>query len=141
VGWSTRRFAVLFTHIDNRSDGELHGDIDNWETRFDVAGFDYRQGEWTLAGEAGWGPTEIYFPGGSFEADLRAAYLLVSRRMGRARATVRFDTYGDGETSGNVVTVAAFFTPVPRLTAALELSAGDGAHRGLGDLRYRFSGR
>ena len=87
AGWSTSRFAVLFTHIDNRSDGRLHGDIDNWQTRFEVLGFDFRQGEWTVAGEAGWGPTVVYFPSGSFLADLRAGYLLVSRRSGRGRAT------------------------------------------------------
>ena len=140
AGWSSRQFSVLYTHIDNRSDGLTYGDLVNWNTRFDVAGFDYRRGEWTVAGETGWGPTELYFPGGSFRADLRASYILVSRHVRRGRATARFDAFTDGETPRHTVTLAAFWTPAPKLVIGIEFSAGGGEQRGLGDLRYRFSG-
>lgn len=141
AGWATQDLTVLFTHIDNRSDGLLNGDLDNWKTRFEILGFDYKRNDWTIAGETGWGPTEIYFPGGSFEANLRASYVLVSRRMGPGRGTLRYDDFTDGETRGHAVTVAGFWTAAPSVTVGIELSAGGGEHRALGDLRYRFSGR
>jgi hypothetical protein len=140
AGWSSHEFSVLFTHIDNRSDGLRHGDFYNWKTRFDVAGFDYSRGDWTVAGETGWGPTELYYPGGRFEADLRASYLLLSRRFGRGRGTARFDAFSNGASHKHALTLAAFWTPLPKLTLAIELSAGGGEQRGLADLRYRFSG-
>jgi hypothetical protein len=139
AGWGSRRLSVLFTHIDNRSDGSTYGDLENWKTRFDVAGFDYKWAEWTVAGEAGWGPTEVFFPGGSFRADLRAGYVLVSRQWRRGRATVRFDAFSDDETPRQALTLAAFWTPVAKLRVGIELSAGGGEQRALGDLRYRFS--
>lgn len=140
AGWGAHGFSVLLTHIDNRSDGLSHGDLDNWKTRFDVAGLDYSRGEWTVAGETGWGPTELFFPGGSVRADLRASYLLVSRRLARGRATARFDAFSGRESRKHALTLAAFWTPAARLSVGIEVSAGGGEARGLGDLRYRFSG-
>lgn len=140
AGWSSQQFSVLFTHIDNRSEGQGVADLDNWQTHFEVVGFDYKRGDWTVAGEAGWGPTEVYFPGGSSVSDLRAGYLLLSRRVRNGRATVRFDEWSDGETDGRALTLAAFWTPAPTVAFGIELTAGGGEHRALGDLRYRFSG-
>jgi hypothetical protein len=139
AGWSSPRLSVLFTHIDNRSKGEVVDDLDNWKTRFEVVGFDYKWRDWTVAGEAGWGPTEVFFPGGSSRSDIRAAYLLVSRRLRRGRATARFDAFSDDETPRQALTLAAFWTPVAKLTVGIELSVGGGEQRGLGDVRYRFS--
>jgi hypothetical protein len=140
AGWSFHEFSVLFTHIDNRSDGLRHGDLVNWRTRFDILGFDYRRADWTLLGETGWGPTELFHPGGSFRADLRASYLLLSRQLRRGRATVRFDAFSNGESHKHALTLASFWTAAPKLTVGVEFSAGGGQQRGLGDLRYRFSG-
>jgi hypothetical protein len=140
AGWSSPRFSVLFTHIDNRSEGEAVGDLDNWRTRFEVVGFDYKRGDWTVAGETGWGPTEVVFPGGSFETDLRASYLLLSRGLRNGRATVRLDEFSDGESDRRALTLAAFWNPAPRVAFGIEFVAGGGEHRALGDLRYRFSG-
>jgi hypothetical protein len=140
AGWGSQRFSVLFTHVDNRSKGEVAGDLDNWKTRFEIVGFDHKRGDWTVAAETGWGPTEVYFPGGSFRADLRASYLLVSRQLRRGRATARFDAFSDGESHAHALTLAAFWNPVPKLSVGVEMSAGGGEQRGLGDLRYRFSG-
>ena len=140
AGWSSHRLSVLFTHIDNRSKGIVTGDFDNWKTRFEVLGFDYKRGDWTVAGETGWGPTVIVFATGSAQSDLRASYLLVSRRVRNGRATVRFDEFTDGETDGRALTLAGFWSPRPAVTIGIELSAGGGERRGLGDLRYRFAG-
>jgi hypothetical protein len=139
AGWSSDRLSVLFTHIDNRGTGEAVGDLDNWKTRFEVVGFDYKWGDWTVAGEAGWGPTEVFFPGGSSRSDLRAGYLLVSRRLRRVRATARFEAFSDDAIPRQALTLAALWTPVAKLTVGIELSVGGGEQRGLGDLRYRFS--
>lgn len=139
AGWSSHQLSVLFTHIDNRGEGIEVGDLDNWKTRFEVVGFDYKWGAWTVAGETGWGPTEVYFPGGSSVSDLRASYLLLSRRIRNGRATVRFDEFSDGESDGRALTLAAFWTPAPTVAFGIEFTAGGGEHRGLGDLRYRFS--
>ena len=138
-GLSTQAFSLLYTHIDNRSDGKVHGDLENWKTRFEVVGLDYKRGEWTIAAETGWGPTELFLPCCDIREDLRASYVLVSRRFGRGRATARYDDFRGGESRGQVVTLAGFWTPHPSVTVAVELSAGAGEARGLGDLRYRFS--
>jgi hypothetical protein len=139
AGWSSHRFSVLFTHVDNRSKGEVVGDLDNWKTRFEVVGFDYKRGDWTVAGETGWGPTEVFFPGGSSISDLRASYLLVSRQLRRGRVTARFDEFSDGESQDYALTLSASWNPVPKLSVGVEVSAGGGEQRGLVDLRYRFS--
>jgi hypothetical protein len=140
AGWSSHQVNALFTHIDNRSDGMLYGDLYNWKTRFEVLGVDYTRNDWTVAAETGWGPTELFFPRGSFEADLRASYLLLSRRLRRGRATARFDAFSNGASHKHALTLAAFWTPAPKLSVGIELSAGGGERRGIADLRYRFSG-
>jgi hypothetical protein len=141
AGWTLSRVSVLFTHIDNRSDGAQHGDLYNWKTRFDVAGFDYNDADWTVAGETGWGPTVLFYPGGSVVAELRASYLFVSRRLANGRATVRVEDFDDGKTRKQAVTVAAFRGVTRRLTLGLELGASGGQRRAQGELRYRFSRR
>lgn len=147
AGYNTGAFALLFTHIDNRSDGLLYGDLYNWTTRFELASAELSRGDWTVAGEYGWGPTTIVFPGGSATDALRAGYLLVSRRIARARATVRVDAWhgsyrGSDEVRwDHAVTAAAFWTPWPRLRAGLEVGASRDTARVLVDLRYGFSRR
>ena len=66
---------------------------------------------------------------GASVSDLRASYLLVSRRLRRGRATARFDAFSDGESRRQALTLAAFWTPVPKLTVGIELSAGGGEQR------------
>jgi hypothetical protein len=78
AGWNGNRFSVLFTHIDNRSDGLPYGKLYNWTTRFEVAGFDLSLNDWTVAGEAGWGPTSLVVGGTRYRSDLRAGYLLLT---------------------------------------------------------------
>ncbi len=147
AGYGTGAFAALFTHIDNRSDGLLYGDLYNWTTRFDLVGAELSRDDWTLAGEFGWGPTTLVFPGGSATDELRAGYLLVSRRFARARASVRVDAWrgsyrGTEEVRWDrALTAAAFWTPVPRLRAGVELAATRDTARVLVDLRYGFSRR
>jgi hypothetical protein len=138
-GWSTTHLSALYTHVDNRSDGLLHGDLGNWRTGFEVVGVAWTGGAWTVAGETGWGPTDVFFPGGTFRADLRASYVLVSRLLGGARVTGRFDEYRAGETHGHAVTLTGLWMPVPALTLGIELSAGGGEARGLADARRYFA--
>jgi hypothetical protein len=140
AGWSSQTLSVLFTHVDNRGEGIEVDDLDNWKTRFDVVGFDFKRGDWAVAGEMGWGPTEVFYTGGSSTSDLRASYLLLSRRLRNGRLTVRFDEFSNGDEDGQALTLAAFWTPVPSVALGIEFTAGGGEARGLGDVRYRFSG-
>ena len=73
-------------------------------------------------------------------SDLRASYLLVSRQLRRGRATARFDEFSDGETQDYALTLSASWNPVPKVSVGVEVTAGGGEQRGLGDLRYRFAG-
>lgn len=147
AGYGKGSFAALFTHVDNRSDGRLYGDLYNWTTRFELVGAELAHGDWTLAGEFGWGPTSLVFPGGSATDELRAGYLLLSRRLARARASLRVDAWrgsyrGTDEMRWDrAVTAAFFWTPLPRLRAGVELAASRDAARALFDLRYGFARR
>jgi hypothetical protein len=140
AGWSSSKLSLLYTHVDNRSDGLRHGDLYDWRTRFEVVGVNYNWADWTLAGETGWGPTDLFYPGGRVRADLQASYLLLSRGLRRGRATVRFEAFSNGKSHEHALTLAAFWTPVAKLALGIELSAGGGEQRGIGDLRYRFAG-
>src|SRR5688500_3761682 len=92
--WNNARATVMLTHLDNRSDALEHGDLFNWTTRFDILGADYAIGDWTLAGEYGWGTTDIIIEGeGKFRSQLSASYVLVSRRLANGRATLRADVF------------------------------------------------
>ena len=137
-GWNGDAFLVQLTHIDNRSDGEEYGQLFNWGTRFDLVSAEYTRGDWTVAAEAGWGPTFLVVAGEAYTDDIEAGYLLVSRSWTRYRATVRVDSFGVDGASTRAVTVAGFWTPVPKVRVGAEVSAADGEHRGLVEVRYRL---
>ena len=145
LGWSARarwnndRSTVQLTHIDNRSDAVEHGDLLNWETRFDIAGADYSSGDWTLAAESGWGKTSVSFFGTAYPTDIRASYALLSRRFDRARATLRVESFQSGTIHQHAVTAAFFWTPLPKLRAGFEATKAGAEHRLIAELRYRFS--
>jgi len=145
LGWSARgrwnndHATVQLTHIDNRSDAQQHGDLLNWETRFDIAGGDYTINDWTVAAESGWGKTQVIFFGTAYPTDIRASYALVSRRFSSARATLRVESYETGAIHKRAVTAAFFWTPLPRLRAGFEATKAGAEHRLMAELRYRFS--
>jgi hypothetical protein len=145
LGWSARgrwnndHATLQLTHIDNRSDAMEHGDLLNWETRFDIAGADYTVNDWTLAAESGWGTTTVIFAGTAFPTDIRASYALLSRRFERARATLRVESFQSGIIHQHAVTAAFFWTPLPKLRAGFEATKAGAEHRFLAELRYRFS--
>lgn len=141
AGWNSAGFALLYTHVDNRSDGRHYGDLYNWTTRFDLLGFDRSAGDWTVAGEAGWGPTSLVARGVRHESELWAGYLLVSRRLPFGRATARLDAFSNGRADDQALTLALLFTRAKHLAAALELTATGRAQRALVRLRYGFSSR
>ena len=140
-GWNGERFSLLLTHLENRSDARPYGDVYNWRTRFDVAGIELALGDWTVAAEAGWGPTSIDVRGRLITSDLRAAYVLVSRRLLRGRLSLRLDSFGDGESRREALTLAGQWTPGGRAGLAAELLATEGTVRALLQVRYSMSGR
>ena len=141
AGWNGDPLFVQLTHFDNRSDGLDYGELFNWGTRFDIAGAEYTRGDWTVAAEYGWGPTFLIVEGERFTDEIDAGYALVSRRFSRSRATVRVDRFGVGGVRENAVTVAYFWTGIPRLRVGAEVSTADGSQRVLLEVRYQFSGR
>jgi hypothetical protein len=141
-GWNGDRLLVQLTHFDNRSDGREYGELFNWGTRFSLVSAEYTRDDWTFAAENGWGPTFLIVDGaGKFTDDIQAGYALASRRWGRSRATLRFDSFSVNETRENAVTVAYFWTGIPRVRLGGEISATDGSQRVLLEVRYLFSGK
>jgi len=130
---------VQLTHIDNRSDAEEHGELYNWETRFDIAGADYTINDWTLAAESGWGPTIIRVGPAAYTTKLVANYLLVSRRLGNGRATLRGDAFISGPTHHHALTAAYFFSPPGKLRTGIELISTGNQRRVSLELRYSLS--
>lgn len=145
IGWSGRlrwnsdHSVVQFTHIDNRSDARQHGDLLNWDTQFNIAGFDYSLRNWTLAGESGWGKTAVITDFGGFTSDIAASYLLLSRRFSEARASVRGDWYRTDDKDWYATTAAVFWSPRGPWRIGLEVSSEDDDQRALVDLRYSFA--
>lgn len=138
VGWTGRRGSLLFTHLDNRSDGLEYGRLFNWNTRFELIGADCSLGRFTLAGETGWGPTFLIVHGRRIVSDLRASYLLISAQLPRGRASLRLDAFDNGETDQRALTLAYFWTTTPRLTTGAELVVLGEARRALLQVRYAF---
>ncbi len=112
IGWSARgrfnsdRFSVQAIRIDNRSDALEYGELFNWLTRFDIVSVDYTREDWTFISEAGYGYTDIVVEGTRYRTDLRTAYVMASRRLGSARASLRAETYDHGR----ALTAAYFVT-------------------------------
>ena len=140
-GWLGERFTAQYTYLDNRSDGLRYGDLYNWNTRFHVVGVGYALGEWTFASEGGWGPTYLVVRGRRFVSDIRACYILVSRRLPRGRASVRIDSFNDGERGDAALTLAYSFVPRSRLGAGIEFATTGDETRVMLQLRYGFAVR
>ena len=141
AGWNGQYLLVQVTHIDNRADALHHGDLENWDTRFEVVAAEYTREDWTVAAESGWGPTVIINEDGStYKAPLDTTYLLVSRRWDRGRVTLRGDWFRTDQTHNRALTAAFLWTPPGRLRPGLELSTAGGKRRALVELRYSFGG-
>lgn len=139
AGWGGQNVSVQLTHFDNRSDGLDYGPLFNWGTRFTIASAELTRGDWTVAGESGWGPTFLVVSGQTFVTDLEASYLLVSRRWTRGRATVRAERFRLDDIRDNAVTVAWLWTPPGRLRPGIELTSSGGERRAIIEVRYNFS--
>ncbi len=141
AGWRGDRLFVQLTHLDNRADGLEYDQLFNWGTRFSIASAEYTVNDWTLAAEAGWGPTFLVVEGQTFFSDLEAGYVMASRRWGRSRGTVRLESFAVDDLRDEAVTVAWFWTGIPRLRIGAEISSSGDEQRALIDVRYHFSGR
>ena len=72
--------------------------------------------------------------------DIHAAYLLVSRRLGDARVSLRAEDFG-AQIDGRALTAGVLWTARDALRAAVEVSRSGGRTRGLVEVRYYFGGR
>ena len=145
LGWSARarwndeHATLQVSHIDNRSDAIEHGDLLDWETRFDIVGGDYTLNDWTVAAESGWGTTSVMFYGTAYPSDIRASYALVSRRFDSSRATLRVESFQNDTVRKHAVTASFFWTPIPKLRAGIEATKSGSDNRLMVELRYRFA--
>lgn len=140
--WSDERFLAQFTHVDNRSDGRKYGDLVNWDTQFDLVSAELTLEEWTIAAEGGWGPTAVVTPGGVFVDDLSAGYLMVSRRLGALRATLRHEWFRVyDEQDDTALTAALLWSPRGQWRTGLEVTTTGEETRVMGEVRWYFAGR
>ncbi|MEA2490221.1 MAG: hypothetical protein QOH21_2013 [Acidobacteriota bacterium] len=136
--WNNDRATVQLTHIDNRGDALEHGELLNWDTQFDVAGADLTLGDWTFAAESGWGVTTVIFEGIRYPTDIRASYVLVSRRFASARASLRAEAFQNGIEHDHAITAAFFWSPRGKVRAGIEAIASGGDKRLAAEVRYHF---
>lgn len=139
--WNGAHALAQLTYIDNRADGLPYGRLYNWGTQFYIASGEYTTGDWTFAGEYGWGPTFLVVAGTAYTSDLRAGYVLASRRWTHGRATLRADRFGVNDIDHHALTAAFLWTPPGPLRPGFELSTSGGEHRVIIELRYSFAGR
>jgi hypothetical protein len=147
IGWAARgrwnndHATLQATWIDNRADAQQHGELLNWATRFYIVGGDYRMGDWTAAAESGWGRTSVIFGGVRYPTDIRASYVLLSRRLAGGRASLRADAFQSDVTHRHAITAAYFFAPRGPLRIGVEGIVSGGQNRVSLELRYNFAGR
>jgi hypothetical protein len=137
--WNSPAGLVQYTFIDNRAGGEEKGEVYPWRTPFHIVSGEYWHDDWTFAAESGWGPTWIPGLKPQTLVDLRASYLLVSRRIANSRASVRAEELTIDDETDLALTVAWLWNPSSQVRAAVELTTVDGDVRAMVELRRYFS--
>ena len=141
LGWQLDdRWAVQWTHYDNRGDRDLYDGEYAWETDFDLLGFRLPIGPSVeLLGELMDGRTAMGLPDPRAEIDFRALYVLASWKRDTWRFTARYDEFSTddldhlptGETNdeeGRAWTAALFYERGDVFRVGLEYVALE-AHR------------
>ena len=140
------RAILQVAHIDNRA--ELKPEIDGqtpWKTRFNVIGASVGQPSTaTAAAEWSAGSTTVGFPGGSYRLDFETGYVLLSKKTGAERWTVRYDRfstkshskviYDSSYENGHTITVAWLHDASEHLRTGLEYARVKGDRLGLDDI-------
>lgn len=138
VGWLAlarysrfQRVTLQGAWYDNRGDRGLYDGQYSWRTRFGVVGGDLNLGpDVVLVGEYLWGDTGMGgLEGSHVQADIRAAYALVSWATAVTRLTARYDYFEavdrDGteepnDDRGQAWTMAFFWNPVDAVRLGVE---------------------
>src|ERR1051326_1707027 len=94
--------------------------------------------DWTVAAESGGGTTIIEVFGTRYPSDIRSSYLLVSRRRGSFRASLRGDAFQVVDSHKHAGTAALFWCPRGNVRAGVEAISATGQKRGSVELRYSF---
>ena len=133
-------FLFQYTRIDNRSDARRYGVLAGWETPFNMISTQYLLGQWALLAEDAWGKTTIITRRGPrTHRSCDANYILLSRQIGKFRASVRTDGFGAGsQPRGRAYTGALLWNMHPRLRAGVEAITQGGDHRYALEFRYRI---
>jgi hypothetical protein len=136
--WNSDRSTAQITYLDNRSDALEHGELLNWATRFWIAGADYTTGDWTLAAESGWGETDVIVEGTLYTNELSTTYVLVSRRLGKGRASLRAEEFRVDSERRHALTAAYLWTPRAKLRAGVEVIVAGSERRVAVEMRAYF---
>lgn len=126
------RVVLTALRYDNRADpsaSDVVAHVLAWHTTFNSAGVraEYSAG-WTVIAQWLAGQTEIAPGGHSLEWPFNARYVLLSKRFGRQRLSVRYDRFevdsrnaeADGQQSGHAWTAAYVFNPGKSWTVTVE---------------------
>jgi hypothetical protein len=136
--WNSDRASLQFTHLDNRADALPHGDLYNWDTRFEVIGGDFTLDDWNFIAEYGWGETDIINDGIRYTDAIAAGYVLVSRMLANGRVSIRADQYEVEGDSDHAITLAYFWSPRGKVRAGIEGIVTGEEKRLAVELRYHF---
>jgi len=79
--------------------------------------------------------------GERYTSEIRGSYLLVSRRFGKLRATLRGDAFQVDLIHRHAVTAALFWYPRGNVRAGIEAISATGQKRASVELRYSFAHR
>jgi hypothetical protein len=126
------RAMLQVTHVDNRAViGTGQPPDDPWRTKFTIVGLEAgARSPNTVAAEWSSGDTTLGFPDGTYRLDFETAYVLLSRKQGADRYTVRLDRFSTrshihspddaSRENGHAVTVAWLREFGPHLRGGLE---------------------
>ena len=136
--WNSDSSTAQITYLDNRSDALEHGQLLNWATRFWIAGADHTSGDWTVAAESGWGETDVIVEGVMYTNELSTTYVLVSRRLGKGRASLRAEEFRVDDERSHALTAAYLWTPLAKLRAGVEAVVAGSEMRVAVEMRFYF---
>lgn len=135
------RGLIQFTHVDNRGDHLLHRGEYAWATRYNQISAELGDpqtiilaSEW-MKGKTAMGPLQV----AHIDVGFQSAYLLVSRKTGKVRLSLRGDTFSTRDRAhaasneygedGHAWTVASLYDLTQSLRIALELTKISGSRR------------
>jgi hypothetical protein len=125
---------IQVARVDNRGDRELYTDEYSWTTKFTLVSAEVGSPDRTIVaaeyanGSTGMGPLNV--ARAFAQADFSTAYVLVSHKSGRVRASARFDVFDTRDRDHSIAetntehgrswTLSGFYEPEAHTRVGLE---------------------